>query len=220
MRALAEIDPGPRPADWRECQRFEAVVNTLLGSAPMTGVCVYDRGRLPASLVESASATHPEVLTASGWESNSAFTDPGSYLRSLPVVPEPEEAGPPVFATDDAPELPWLRHRLVEAVDAAVPELDQRDDLHLALAEIAANAFRHGRRPVSARVWASAERLVCTITDAGTSFADPAAGYLPAHGSDLSRGGMGLWLARKLCDHVDLLPGPHGLTVRLVVGLH
>jgi hypothetical protein len=31
---------------------------------------------------------------------------------------------------------------------------------------------------------------------------------------------MGLWLARKLCDHVDLLPGPHGLTVRLVVGLH
>ena len=28
-------------------------------------------------------------------------------------------------------------------------------------------------------------------------------------------GGMGLWLARKLWDHVDLLPGPAGLTVRL-----
>jgi hypothetical protein len=26
---------------------------------------------------------------------------------------------------------------------------------------------------------------------------------------------MGLWLARKLWDHVDLLPGSHGLTVRL-----
>jgi hypothetical protein len=26
---------------------------------------------------------------------------------------------------------------------------------------------------------------------------------------------MGLWLARKLWDHVDLLTGPDGLTVRL-----
>jgi hypothetical protein len=26
---------------------------------------------------------------------------------------------------------------------------------------------------------------------------------------------MGLWLARKLWDHVDLLPGSAGLTVRL-----
>jgi hypothetical protein len=38
---------------------------------------------------------------------------------------------------------------------------------------------------------------------------------MPAHGLDLSRGGMGLWLARKLWDHVDVLPGPAGLSVRL-----
>jgi hypothetical protein len=30
---------------------------------------------------------------------------------------------------------------------------------------------------------------------------------------------MGLWLARKLCDHVDLVRGPEGLTVRLVTAL-
>jgi anti-sigma regulatory factor (Ser/Thr protein kinase) len=220
LRALAEVDPGPRPADWRECQRFESVANRFLLDARFSGVCVYDRSRLAAPLVESVPATHPEVLTASGWLPSPSFTEPDAYLRSLSVVPEPEESGAPVFTTDDAPALPWLRHRLIEAVDAAVPDLDQRDDLHLALAEIAANAFRHGRRPVAARVWASAERLVCTISDTGTGFSDPGAGYLPAHGADLSRGGMGLWLARKLCDHVDLVPGPHGLTVRLVVGLH
>ena len=38
---------------------------------------------------------------------------------------------------------------------------------------------------------------------------------MPAHGLDLSRGGMGLWLARKLWDHVDVLPTPEGLSVRL-----
>ena len=35
-----------------------------------------------------------------------------------------------------------------------VPDRDQQEDLHLAASEIAANAFRHGVRPVSARVWA------------------------------------------------------------------
>ena len=96
-----------------------------------------------------------------------------------------------------------------------VPDREQGTDLHLAVSEIAANAFRHGTPPVSARVWASADRVVCTITDCGTGFADPLAGFQPAHGDDLSRGGMGLWLARKLWDHVDVLPERVGCTVRL-----
>jgi anti-sigma regulatory factor (Ser/Thr protein kinase) len=56
---------------------------------------------------------------------------------------------------------------------------------------------------------------VCAISDRGSGFADPLAGFQPAHGPDLGRGGMGLWLARKLFDSVDLLPGPDGFTVRL-----
>ena len=58
-------------------------------------------------------------------------------------------------------------------------------------------------------------QIVCTISDRGTGWGDPFSGYLPAHGFDLSHGGMGLWLARKLWDHVDVLPGADGLTVRL-----
>jgi anti-sigma regulatory factor (Ser/Thr protein kinase) len=103
---------------------------------------------------------------------------------------------------------------------AWVPDRDQREDLHLAIAEMAANAFRHGQRPVGARVWADRDRIVCTITDAGTSYGDPFSGFLPAHGFDLSQGGMGLWLARKLWDHVDVLPTGAGLTVRLSTRIH
>ena len=67
------------------------------------------------------------------------------------------------------------------------------------------------------RLWSTARQTVCTVTDAGPGFDDPLAGYLPAHGGDMSRGGMGLWLARQLCDQVTLARTPDGFTVRLVL---
>jgi hypothetical protein len=59
------------------------------------------------------------------------------------------------------------------------------------------------------------EGVVCVISDRGTTYTDPLSGFTPAHGLDLSLGGMGLWLARKLWDHVDVLPSGTGLSVRL-----
>src|SRR4051794_22454030 len=128
---------------------------------------------------------------------------------------EPVEDGEPTFAVDDARTLAGLRHQLGAAIASLVPNGDQQEDLHLAASEIAANAFRHGVRPVSARVWGDGDHVVCVISDRGTGYSDPFSGFLPAHGLDLSHGGMGLWLARKLWDHVDVLPGPAGLSVRL-----
>ena len=116
---------------------------------------------------------------------------------------------------DDAPTLAGLRHQLGAVIASLVADRDQQEDLHLAAAEMAANAFRHGTRPVSARVWADGDRVICVISDAGTSYSDPLSGFTPAHGLDLSAGGMGLWLARKLWDHVDVMPGDSGLSVRL-----
>ena len=63
-----------------------------------------------------------------------------------------------------------------------------------------------------------AREAVCTIRDAGAGPADPFAGYRPAHGEDLSAGGMGLWLARQLCDHVVLRRDERGSSVRLATG--
>jgi anti-sigma regulatory factor (Ser/Thr protein kinase) len=146
---------------------------------------------------------------------SSAFQDPDSYVPALPLPREPVEGRAPVFVVEDATSLPGLRHQIGAVLAARVPDREQREDLHLAAAEIAANAFRHGVRPISARIWSDGDRIVCTITDSGTTYSDPFSGFMPAHGPDLSRGGMGLWLARKLWDHVDVLPGPDGLTVRL-----
>ena len=70
---------------------------------------------------------------------------------------------------------------------------------------------------VGLRLWIGADRVVCTIDDHGAGFDDPFAGYGPAHGEDLSRGGMGLWLARQLCDHVDISGDRDGTHVRLTI---
>ena len=76
-----------------------------------------------------------------------------------------------------------------------------------------------GAPPVDLRLWTSPEKVVCSISDRGPGIEDPFAGYGPAHGEDLSRGGMGLWLARQLCDHVDIVRRDGVLTVRLVTRL-
>jgi anti-sigma regulatory factor (Ser/Thr protein kinase) len=215
LRVVAEVDFGSDPADWREGQRFESVYNRLLGDAPVSAICLYDRRRLPAPVVDSAAATHPVLVDRSGSTASPAFQDPGTYVPSLPVPREPLEDGEPVFAVEDARTLAGLRHQLGAAIAVLVPDRDQREELHLAASEIASNAFRHGVRPVSARVWGDGDRIVCVVSDRGTSYSDPFSGFAPAHGLDLSQGGMGLWLARKLWDHVDVLPGAAGLSVRL-----
>jgi anti-sigma regulatory factor (Ser/Thr protein kinase) len=175
---------------------------------------------VPAEVVSSATATHPHVVRGGRWATNPAFRDPAQYIRTLPAPHEPVEDTVPVLSVDDAPTLAGLRHRIGAVLAAHVPDAEQRADLHLATSEVAANAFRHGGRPVSARVWTDGGRMVCTITDGGRRFDDPLAGFRPAHGEDLGRGGMGLWLARKLWDGVDLLPDPDRLTIRLSTWLH
>jgi anti-sigma regulatory factor (Ser/Thr protein kinase) len=215
LRVVADIDFGREPADWREGQRFEAVFNRLMGDAPVTAVCLYDERRLSPQVVESAAATHPFLLRGTRWDASPGYQDPAAYVPSLPLPREPVEDGDPAFVIEDAPSLPRLRHQLGAVLAARVADREQREDLHLAVAEIAANAFRHGTPPISARVWSDGTRIICAISDRGTSWGDPFSGYVPAHGFDLSHGGMGLWLARKLWDHVDVLRTADGLTVRL-----
>jgi anti-sigma regulatory factor (Ser/Thr protein kinase) len=215
LRVLGLPDFGAGPRDWRETQRYESVLNRLLAGDRVEALCVYDSRRLPQEVAASARSTHPRLLVDGVPIENPAYRRPEDYVPGLPMPREPVEREEPVYAVSGAPTLADLRHQIAAVLAAQVPDREQREDLHLAVSEIAANAFRHGTPPVSARVWASADWIVCTVTDRGTGFHGELSGFQPAHGDDLSRGGMGLWLARKLWDHVDLLSGPDGLTVRL-----
>ncbi|TYP86548.1 sensor histidine kinase [Blastococcus xanthinilyticus] len=215
LRVVGQVQFGAEARNWREGLRYESAVNDLLVAQPVAALCLFDRRVLPAEVVAGAAATHPELQSGSRSYPSPAYQDPVEFVRTLPLPREAIEDGAPRFAVDASPSLVALRHALRAALAACVPDENQSADLQFAVSEIAANAFRHGAPPISARLWADPERVVCTVTDRGRGFDEPFAGFRPAHGEDLSRGGMGLWLARKLWDHVDLLPAGPGLTVRL-----
>ena len=219
LRIFGETDFGETSRDWLEWQRYEAVLNEALCGQPVWGLCGYDTSRLPDELVESGLRTHPQLLTTQGRLANPDYQEPADFLRSLPTPAEPLEETEPLLRVDSVSDFIGLRHAVADRLAGLGGSPDLLEDLHLAVDEMCSNAVRHGGPPVQLRLWASAERVVCTISDRGPGMDDPFAGYGPAHGTDLSQGGMGLWLARQLCDHVDVIDDGAGLTVRLTTAL-
>jgi anti-sigma regulatory factor (Ser/Thr protein kinase) len=214
VRVVGEVDFGTTDADWVEWQRYEAVINAAFASSPLWGVCAFSPD-LPEPLLTTARHTHPQLLSGAGRVPNAEYVDPAAYLAGLPVPDEPLERTPPSLALDDVTDFIGLRHAIRTHLAAVAGPEDLLEDFQLAVDEMASNAVRHGSRPVSLRLWTAPGTLVCSIGDAGAGPSDPFAGYGPAHGEDLSAGGMGLWLARQLCDHVALRRDERGSSVRL-----
>jgi anti-sigma regulatory factor (Ser/Thr protein kinase) len=219
VRVVGEVDFGETERDWLEWQRYESVINKALADWPLWGLCVFDTQRLPEPLLESARRTHTSLVTPDGRSPNPGFVAPADYLRSLPIPLEPLESTSPRLWARDVADFIGLRHAVAAELATVDAQGDLIEDYLLAVDEMSSNAVRHGKPPVSLRLWVGEDRIVCRIDDHGPGFDDPFAGYGPAHGEDLSRGGMGLWLARQLCDHVDLSADDDGAHVRLTIRL-
>ncbi|WNV77679.1 sensor histidine kinase [Geodermatophilus sp. DSM 44513] len=213
LRVVGETDYGTTAADWREWQAYESVINAALARWPLWGLCVFDAA-LPAPILDSVRRTHPQLVTAAGRTVNADFLDPATYLRTLPVPDDPLEATEPAL-DDDVSDHTRLRHAVRGLLGTVDGPDDVLEDFLMAVDEMTSNAVRHGSLPAGLRLWTAPGRLVATIRDSGSGLDDPFAGYGPAHGDDLSHGGMGLWLARQLCDHVAIRRGADGVSVRL-----
>ncbi|MFC4693101.1 MULTISPECIES: anti-sigma factor RsbA family regulatory protein [Geodermatophilus] len=214
VRCVGEVDFGATPADWREWQAYESVINDAFAPLPLWGLCVFSSA-LPDPLLTSALHTHPGVVTPDGRAANPDYVDPAAYLRALPVPDEPLEATAPALADDDITDYAGLRHAVRAHLDSVDGPADVLEDFLMAVDEMTSNAVRHGSPPAGLRLWTAPGRLVATVRDSGRGLDDPFAGYGPAHGEDLSHGGMGLWLARQLCDHVAIRRDDAGTSVRL-----
>lgn len=214
VRVVGEVDFGAAVADWQEWQRYESVINSAFAASPLWGLCVFSTD-LPEPILATARHTHPQLRTTAGRLANPDYVDPARYLTSLPVPVEPLEATPPVLAAEGVTDFIGLRHAVRAQLATVEGPADLIEDFLLAVDEMASNAVRHGQPPAGLRLWTAPGTLVCTITDSGPGWGDPFAGYGPAHGADLSYGGMGLWLARQLCDHVAIRRDERGTSVRL-----
>jgi len=198
----------------------EALLNHVLADRAVDHYCVLDPAQLGDHL-GTALACHPGVLAAGATAANPGWREPAEVLRSLwtDPGPDPVESTPPTLQVEDVTSMRELRRALTASLADGPLDPDEAEDLVLAIDEVAANAAEHGVPPVDVRLWITEQRVLCTVADRGPGFEEPLAGYGPAHGHDLSVGGMGLWLARRAVDRMTTSPLPDGdgCVVRLTI---
>lgn len=198
-----------------ECHRHEALLN--LAFAGLRGfrlLCPYDTEGLAPAVVAEACRTHPCLIGTDGSRESPAY----SGLSAIAAPFDAPLAAPPASAEEvafDGGTVGAVRVFVTcEAVAAGVGPA-RREDLVLAVDELATNSVRHGGGHGSVRLWSEDDALVCEVHDAGR-IADPLAGRARPTSAD-APGGYGLWLVHQLCDLVEVRTRPDGTTVRVRV---
>jgi anti-sigma regulatory factor (Ser/Thr protein kinase)/uncharacterized protein YoaH (UPF0181 family) len=216
LRALRAVAPHWRLAaeptwlardDGRDWSRFEAVANRCYASLPYYSLCLHDRRRLPASVLDAVARTHPLTWGGSAPVPEPAYEDPERFLRSVHRAWSPRPARATVAALTtprearravSAAALDWWPARAGEVVQAA----------H----ELVVNALRVAAfAEVSS--WADGDRLVVEVADSGPGLPDETLGYVPP--PDEPAGARGMWLAWSLADDAAVDSHPAGTAIRL-----
>jgi two-component system, chemotaxis family, sensor kinase Cph1 len=62
---------------------YEALLRSLFSSARATGLCLYDRSRMPLSVIDGALATHPIVHVQGAYAQNACYDPDVQSLRAV-----------------------------------------------------------------------------------------------------------------------------------------
>ena len=223
----AEHDGGPRlrlvgepswptaaPEAVAEWARYEAAINVALADMDLACLCLYDATELPEEIVQHALHTHPTLHTHGGRVLSDGYTDPGEVAAGFDGLLL--DAPPHARLYGVSADLAGLRACTArDAAEAGVPR-ERIPELELALHELAINALTHGGGRATVRTWTDGGDFVCEIADEGPGLPDRHLGYCVPNDGDVR--GRGIWLARQLCDFVQLASAPGGGTrVRLRV---
>jgi len=114
-------------------------------------------------------------------------------------------------------DLPRVRRLTVTWATRAGMSAEAADDFVIAVNEIATNAVRHGSPRASLRLWVSGSAGVAEIRDSGRWAAAAAPTPLPRRPAE--QGGMGLEVARLVCDDLQIKATPVGTAVLLRMAL-
>jgi anti-sigma regulatory factor (Ser/Thr protein kinase) len=198
-------------AQVRDWARHEAVLNIVFADLPVIFVCPYDAGALPEEVLGHARGTHPEVVDGEGVYRSEAYEDPLDFCRRLDSAIDPRHGETALELEFQLEDLAAVRRVVGSLVEESGLNAQRTEEVVLAVNEIATNAVIHGRPPAMLRVWHAAGEIIVEVADAGEGIEDVLAGQLtPSVGA---LGGRGLWLARLLCDAVEVRRAAEGCTV-------
>jgi anti-sigma regulatory factor (Ser/Thr protein kinase) len=212
LRVLGEpIWVGLDPLETSEWGRYESLVNVSLAAAPAWIMCGYDRRSLPAAVLDDALRTHPELAVGAESQPSVEYADPAAYYaqHSGVLTDRPVEG---VRQLTIHADLAPMRAFIADEAPAMGLPAARLDDFILAINEVATNAIRHGGGSADVRLWATERRVICEVNDSGT-IADQFLGVLRPDPS--GERGHGLWIARQLCDLLEIHAGSPGTTVRM-----
>ena len=201
----------------REWARYESLVNAALARASATLVCTYDTRLVESDVVAEVTRTHPELVVNGASKPSPSYVDPAVFnaeTDKLPLPPAPPSALRLKF--DGVNQLSTLRGFVISYVTWAGAAVQAAEQFVQAVDEVATNAIDHGGGSGLLRVWTDPRWISCEVSDTGAGLRDPLAGRLP---TGFTARGRGLWLARQLCDLVELHSDPAGTTVRLHLAL-
>ena len=206
------------PGELFECHRHESLLNLAFADAARFElVCPYDVSALDPAVVAHARRTHPLVRYANGaGPPRPSLAFQGLEAAAAPVRAPLPPAPPEAQSVAILPAaLTSLRAVVARRGDRARLSPARRDDLVLAVNELATNAIRHGGGAGTLRMWETAAALVCEVSDGGRIDHPLAGRELPRPGQI---GRYGLWLVNQLCDLVEQRTTPGGNIVRVWMG--
>ncbi|GGZ20982.1 sensor histidine kinase [Streptomyces poonensis] len=200
----------------REWTRYESLLTLALASTGAWHLCPYDTRVLPAGVLRTAQLTHPTLTSGADHRPNPAHVSPEDFSAACDTVPLPE---PPrrckEFRFSGPGQIAELRAFAARLARGAGLPADRIDRLLICVDEAAANAIRHGGGAGSCRIWTTAGKVFCEITDPEGTQNTALAGYLPPNTADLD--GRGLWIIRQLSDAADMRTTHHGTTIRISI---
>ena len=215
VRGVGEpIHPERGDEELAECHNHEALLNLAFADAAgFWLVCPYDVDALDPEVVEQARRTHP-ILREDGVERPSPVyrgEDLCGHVFDGELRPAPADAYEVAFDQDS---LGAMRAFVGELARDADIDSARRDDLLLAVNELATNSVRHGGGSGVLRAWTDRGRLVCEVADSGRIDA-PMTGRVRPPAGGLH--GYGLWMVNQLCDLVQVRTSDAGSVVRMQV---